>query len=351
MSEISRREAFGEDDLAAAVAEGIVTPEQATALAALVARRRDDRGAGVDEEEVRFVTSFNDVYVTLGAVLLLGGVAAVAARVGFGPAALAALVTGWGLSELFARRWRMAFPSIVLTLAVVGAAGGVGAAASDLLGVKSFEGIFAGAVATAVGYAHWRRFAVPISVAAAAAGLVVLLLVVITAAIPPIADSVVLVMLPLGLGVFALAMWWDASDLLRRTRRTDVAFWLHILAAPMIVHPAVSAAGLGLTDLTPTGAALILAIFAVLAFVALVVDRRALLVSTLVYLGVSIGVLIERFGWSTDLGGALTIGLVGAVVLFLAVVWRPLRGQALRLTPAFVQAIVPPPAMPERSRP
>ena len=40
-----------------------------------------------------------------------------------------------------------------------------------------------------------------------------------------------------GLGVFTLAMWWDRSDRVRQTRRSDVAFWLHLLAAPMIAAP------------------------------------------------------------------------------------------------------------------
>src|SRR2546430_3225670 len=38
-------------------------------------------------------------------------------------------------------------------------------------------------------------------------------------------------------GMFLFAMWWDGSDRARLTRRSDVAFWLHLLAAPMIVHP------------------------------------------------------------------------------------------------------------------
>ena len=48
----------------------------------------------------------------------------------------------------------------------------------------------------------------------------------------------------LGIGVFLFAMWWDASDRARLTRRSDVAFWLHLLAAPMIVHPVFTLLGL-----------------------------------------------------------------------------------------------------------
>ena len=35
----------------------------------------------------------------------------------------------------------------------------------------------------------------------------------------------------LGVGVFLFAMRWDSSDPARQTRRSDVAFWLHLLAA------------------------------------------------------------------------------------------------------------------------
>ena len=55
----------------------------------------------------------------------------------------------------------------------------------------------------------------------------------------------------LGVGVFLFAMWWDASDRARLTRRSDVAFWLHLLAAPMIAHPIFTLIGLnnGTVDL------------------------------------------------------------------------------------------------------
>ncbi|WP_218014735.1 hypothetical protein [Candidatus Regiella insecticola] len=40
-----------------------------------------------------------------------------------------------------------------------------------------------------------------------------------------------------GLLAFAGAMYWDISDLRRQTRHSDIAFWLHLLAAPLLVHP------------------------------------------------------------------------------------------------------------------
>jgi hypothetical protein len=343
---------FDEEDLAAAVAAGVLPADTAEALTAFVDARRA-ASPRADEEEVRFVTSFNDIFVTIGIVLVCGGVAfLVTNATTFGWGGLAATVVGWGLSEIFARRWRMAFPSIALTAIVVGAAGVAGAAAGEAVGAKEFAGLAGAAAALAVGWAHWRRFAVPISVAAAIAGAGLLVFTLVHMAAPDFArEHPAAVLLPLGLVAFALAMWWDASDRDRRTRRTDVAFWLHVLAAPTIVHPLVSAAGIRLDAVGPAQAVAIVALFAVIACIALVIDRRALLVSALIYLGVSIGVLIERSGWSPTQGAPLTGAVVGAIVLLLAVGWRPLRSATLRFVPPAIRAHVPVAASLEGSRP
>lgn len=341
---------FDDEDLAAAVAAGVLPAETADALVAFVDARRGD-APRADEEEVRFVTSFNDVFVTLGILLVTGALAFLIGPKSIPLAAVAVAVAGWGLSEVFSRRWLMAFPSIVLTAIVVGAGGLAGFMLLAKTAGDGFAGITGAAAAFAVGFAHWRRFAVPISVAAATAGAGALVLALVQLVAPQLMrDHPAAAILPLGLLAFALAMRWDASDRERRTRRTDVAFWLHILAAPAVIHPLVSMAGIRLDDLGVGQAAFVLTLFAAVAVVALVIDRRALLVSGLVYLGVSIGVLIERSGWNPASGGPVTVGLVGAVILLLAIGWRPLRAAALTLAPARLAAIVPPSAPARGSR-
>ena len=60
----------------------------------------------------------------------------------------------------------------------------------------------------------------------------------VVSAIGPGMSSPDLVILPLvfaaGIAIFTYAMRWDISDRARQTRRSDVAFWLHLLAA---LHP------------------------------------------------------------------------------------------------------------------
>lgn len=335
------------DDLAAAVSAGVIGAETATELADFVAAR-SAATAAADEENVRFVTSFNDVFVVIGILLLAGATALTLGRQSMLAAAAVSTVLAWGLSELFSRRRRMALPSIVLVAGLVAAAGVTGASLAEIAGLRGGGGgIAAGAAALVAGFLHWRRFGVPISVAGAVAGAGVMIFAVLHASMPAFDDHASPVLLVLGLVAFGLAMWWDASDRERRTRRSDVAFWLHVLAAPAIVHPLVSAT----SDFDFGGAAAdrpgaVLAIYAVLGLVALVVDRRALLVSGLVYLGIGTGTLVERLGWAAASSGTVAAGVVGAVVIGLALAWTPLRDLVLRLVPAPVAALVPPPRLP-----
>lgn len=335
---------IGPADLDAAVAAGVIGADAATALAAFAAARERALPAA-DEEAVRFVTSFNDVFVTLGIALLVGAVVVLGfqfAPIATGPAVA---VLAWGLAEIFTARRRMAFPSIVLVALFVAACGGSVVTASG--GGGPFVAVGAGLAMLIGGYVHWRRFGVPISVAAAVAGAIAMVVGILAGVARPFLDAYFgAVCLVFGLAVFALAMKWDLSDLERRTRRTDTAFWLHVLAAPLIVHPLASLLGAGFATVSGAAPALILAMFAAIAIVAVVVDRRALLVSALAYFGGSILVLIRGAGWVGSIDEALTVGVVGAVVLGLSVAWAPLRAVVLQFVPAAVRAVVPAPRVP-----
>src|SRR3546814_8825046 len=96
-------------------------------------------------------------------------------------------------------------------------------------------------------------------------------------------------------------MWWDRSDRVRQTRRSDVACWLHLLAAPMIAHPIFFL--LGVTqgdDISSVAAVMVIAIYIAFGLVALAIARRALLVSALAYVLFALTQLFQTFG-SVDL--------------------------------------------------
>lgn len=339
------------DFLQRAVARGIVSEAQAAALAAL---RREEAppispDLTDDDERVRFVTGFADIFVTIGLILVLGTTGVLASSA-LGTPAAAALVAAlsWGLAEVFSRRRRMALPSIVLLASFVCAAfAAVGSAISADLrfwsivegrAAPSEAGILAQIVAAAVtgvlAALHYRRFRVPITVAAGVAVLVVGAFGLLDALLPAEMASLRSGLTAgLGLAVFALAMRFDLSDPERVTRRTDIAFWLHLLAAPLIVHPVlgvIHADGSG-----PATASLVLAIVLGLAVVALATDRRAILVSGLIYASVALGTLISEAGFENG-AVAYSLLVLGLFVLGLSIAWKDLRRLVLnRLPPSF----------------
>ena len=263
-------------------------------------------------------------------------------------AAAAGLValTAWPLAEFFTLRRRMALPSIILLLGFV-AAVFVGSAALGVAFVGTEEseplaGYFiagAGVIAAIGAWVHWARFKVPITVAAGSAALAATLIGLIMSAIEPLelgidpGDIALWLTFVAGLGVFALAMRWDLSDPERTTRRSDVAFWLHLLAAPMIAHPVFYQLGVveGY-DISIVKAIAVLAIYIAFGIVALIVDRRALLVSALIYVLFALTYLFEEFG-AVELTVALTALVIGSALLTLSAFWAPIRSGVLGIVP------------------
>ncbi len=352
---------YSESDLEAAVAAGALSPEAAASLRNHVARSRST--PAVDEEHFRLITGFNDIFVGVAAVLLLVAIAWIGTEIppriegegpspfsGFGVAAVA-----WGLAEFFTRRRRMALPSIILLLAFIGGVfATVGVTMVLTIGAERFDGpgsenagalvvAASAAIAAAAAWVHWRRFRVPITVAVGAAALVAVVLALIGSAVGDIENLDRILMsfaLVLGIGVFLFAMWWDASDPRRETRRSDVAFWLHLLSAPLIVHPIFSLLGLNDGDATVAEAVIVLFVYAFLGLTALAIDRRALLVSALAYVLWALSDLFERFG-AVELNVALTGLIIGSALLLLSAFWHNVRRMVVRPLPAGLQSKLP----------
>jgi hypothetical protein len=241
----------------------------------------------------------------------------------------------------------MALPSILLLAGFVGGlifalvslAQQVFPDAGDKGGSLIMSGV--AALTALAAYAHWRRFMVPITVAIGAGAVLGTCLIAVAAAVPALAGWWPLLLLIGGLVVFALAMWWDARDRTRTTRRADVAFWLHLSAAPMIVHPIFKMLGLlgeGDTDLTRAAAAI--AIYVVLAVIALAVDRRALLVSALFYVLYAMSALFQAAG-SLSASFALTALVIGSALLLLSAFWHKARTGVLAIMPMGLRARLP----------
>jgi hypothetical protein len=339
---------YSQNEIDEAVAAGAISGEAASALRAYVERQR--ALPTQDEEQFRLITGFNDIFVAIAAAILLFAVGWIGQWIGAnagmaiegdGPSFLAPLAvaaTSWGLALFFTAKRRMALPSILLLLTFVG---GVFAAAGMALVLSVGVGMLdnnpqlggllaavAGAIAAGAAWLHWRRFHVPITVAAGAASVAAIAVGLLLAALGEnIEEAKTLVLgfvLLLGIGTFLFAMWWDSSDRARITRRSDVAFWLHLLAAPMIVHPVFTLLGLNDGNATIGEGLVVILLYVVIGVTALAIDRRALLVSALAYVLFALNELFQRFG-AVELNVALTALVIGSALLMLSAFWHQAR--------------------------
>ena len=248
---------YSEDDLASAVKAGVLTEEAVNAFRLHIAHSK--KSPVVDEEYFRLVTGFNDIFVVIACVLLLLSVHWIGASFASWLGAFALAVVAWLLAEFFIIKRRMALPAMFLLAAFVGGVSAISIDFTDNLAVPM-------ALAVGAAWLHWRRFKVPITVAlgmAAAVSFLVTLLV----SVRYLEQASNLLLLFAGFIVFATALYWDASDVQRVTRKADVAFWLHLLAAPLLVHPIVALLGFFDSDTDLINALSVIALYCLVSIV------------------------------------------------------------------------------------
>lgn len=156
-----------------------------------------------------------------------------------------------------------------------------------------------------------------------------------------------------GGALFLAGIVFDMRDPGRESRLSGTAFWLHFFAAPMLLSAVLNVTQLGWTldaadfenmDQSNLMAAMIadnadtmrlalvaLSVIGVFALVSLLINRRALIVSGLLTAGVSIGVIVNSVGLGTGAVVAITMLVLGGVVVLLGAAWNPVR--QILLTP------------------
>ena len=353
------------DMLSRGVRQGIITAEQAARLQTLTATNNPlDPPPSPDDEHIRFIGGFGDIFVTIGIAMFAGASTYLISLAGglIGACAWGMLIA-WLLAEFFTRRRRMALPSIVLLVMFTVATFAFFAITADgvlsavlkgprfIISSGTIEETFAlasiravalivAALLTSLAVAlHYRRFRVPITLAAGCAVMVTALWGLAVDIFPPDSPALAIILFICGLIIFAIAMRFDMSDPARLTRKTDIAFWLHLLAAPMIVHSLIGGYT-NVTDLTPVAAGAILLVFMVIGFVAVLIDRRALLVSGLTYAGIAFATLIQATGFSGITLPATLVAL-GSFILLLSAGWRSLRKTIIAVAPASLARRLP----------
>lgn len=350
---------FDRDDLRAAVSAEIIGADQAARLERwLVARKTGDANPA-DGERLRFITNLNDIFITIGILILMFGATGVIGMM-VAPMAMSqpqlavAVVTipvgalAWLLAEYFCRRRRLLLPSMALVIqfSVMAATLAAALAAPNpqaMEGMNLFDvlptltnfgylGLGAGAIAALVFY---LRFRLPFALAVIAVSLSAMAYVWALSR----GDAAVLfsgtVSLFVGLSCLAIGLWFDARDPDRVSRLSDNAFWLHLVAAPQIIwgiRGLLDSRGIDMEGIT--GASILIAVLLGVAFLSVAINRRALIVSAIVTFTVAVGVVVNELsggnpGWVLT-GTALIVG--GGIVL-LGGGWKTARRAVLKTLP------------------
>ncbi len=353
--------------LAGAAAEGIISDSQAEQLQSYITRKTstailpDMDVAEVespvgDTETPRFVRGFHDVLITIGIVIVLAGIWGVSTFYGALPAILI-------LAEVLVRRQRLALPAVALTVAFVQWIAVVAALVLDTdaeaISPAVYALLFVLPFPVLLAPFYWR-YRVPLSLAlllmtTCGLGLVALFNGIIAASGDPsfilnhrTATSVIL--LAAALALFALALSFDLKDPARTTRNSDVAFWMHLGAAPALLYAMLSFVFIrdvaGFTVFSENAgsleAFLVVVIVAMFMGIGLVIDRRAFVTSGLLSLGFAIYKLFEKAQMELGVYVFVTLLIVGLVVLTIGVGWPWFRRGVVSTLPLSLQAKLPP---------
>lgn len=314
----------------------------------------------VEESEApRFIRGFHDILITIGVIIGLLGLGGLATIFAVIPATIF-------LAEILVRRQRLALPAVVLTLAfavstsfaiypIIDSGDGV---ASDSLQLVIFL-----ATICAVTFLSYWRYRIPIAFAAGfitgyCAVVVGLTILVMKFSKDEKFFDTHPLMLGLFLGIFAAlvfgtALKFDFADRLRLTRRSDVAFWMHLAAAPAILYTILAFVYLNgdqgwfaSSTSIYQAAAIVIAVLALM-LIGIVLDRRAFVTSGLLSFGYAFKVILTEGGFEKLVSSADTLAFVillaiGVIVLSLGIGWQPFRRLVVGTMPKPAQDLVPP---------
>jgi len=266
------------------------------------------------EEPLKFIRSFGDVFITLGVVLL---VIAINMSALSGYFYLIPAVGFIAVAEWLVRVRRLALPGIALLTAILYFVNK--AIAFD----HENATIFGLAILSLTSLLFYLRYKMPFSLLPLAAGLVAI-------GIIQIGLDVIkhpIIFTGFGLIVFIVAMWFDVRDTARLSHLSDSAFWLHLLASPLMVHGAmVSMLFSDQAWIQAIGKeVIIVTFFSAILFLALLLDRRAILISTQLYMIYALTQILQGQLDSTQNILIYILMALGLFVIFFGTYWYKTR--------------------------
>lgn len=304
--------------LEAAVDRKIIQQHQVAPLLDFIQSQQDRLGSFADiniqEEPLRFIRSFGDVFISLGVVLLVLAINMLSISGYLYLIPVAGFVV---MSEWLVRVRRLALPGIAILIAIL-------YFVNKAIGFDHDNAtVFGLGVLSVTSLLFYLRYKMPFSLLPLAGGLVAIAMVQVGVDIVrhPIIFS------GLGLLVFVAAMSFDVRDTARQTHLSDAAFWLHLLASPLIVHGAMVTVLFSNHEwLRAINAEIVIILFfIVFLLIALLLDRRAMLVSTQLYMIYALTQIIQGQLGSTQNIIIYVLMLLGFLVIFFGTYWYKTR--------------------------
>ncbi|MDX2423547.1 MAG: hypothetical protein QNK43_12850 [Amphritea sp.] len=301
------------ETLERAAQRGIISQQQLQQLILFSSAEQQDEAVG--EEQLRFVRNFGDIFITLGVLFVTFSVAAMhLSQFEW----LVPAVLFLGAAEWLVRIRRLALPGIAILISTLYFLG-------KALGIAEFEtATLQFLTLSGASLLFYLRYRMPFSLLPVAAGLIAA--VISSLGVDMLKHQILFSVL--GLCVFIAAMSFDARDRKRQLRASDCGFWLHLLASPLIVHGMMTTLLFNESGLLASGSnreIALLLFFVVFLLIALFVDRRAMLVSSLSYAIYAIfKVVSSNLLDSNNLPLMVFIGFGVFIVLF-GTYWYKLR--------------------------
>ena len=300
--------------------EGVITAEVYEQLVAW-----DRSRVPQEPEKIRVISGLNDIFILMASYLVMASGAVLLGTIHPYLAVLLTLSVSWLLSVYFIEKKKIRSAGLGFLLVFALSLG-----ALPLVLVQNVNWIPWMGICGALGaLIHFAKFKTAAAIALAYVGLWVFLITgSLWLGIPLIGNFGLWVLcFAVGLGVMAHGVYWDRLDPHRRTARSDQAFWLHLVAAPLMVHSLYMVISRWIShEFALSG--VFTGVYGLLIVVSLVLNRRALMIS-------STGYAIYAFSQAMLQGGfdsltyVVAALVVGAVMLGLAMKWEACRGRVL----------------------
>lgn len=293
--------------------KGIIQNTQVDPLLNFLLEKNTDPAPN-QQEPLRFIRSFGDVFITFG----IGILAFAINKTGLSGYEYLLPISGFIiLAEWLVRVRKLALPGMAILVAILFFADQAIGFGNEQSATWTFSLI------AATSLLFYLRYKMPFSLLPLAGALISIAIIMIGPRV--LTDPVIFS--GLGLAVFSVAMWFDSQDTRRQTHLSDSAFWLHLLASPLIVHGAMLS--MLLTDqswLQLIGKETLIVLFFIgFLLLALLIDRRAMLISTQLYMIYALTQLVQgQLSNSQNLMIYILMGL-GLFIIFFGTFWYKTR--------------------------